>query len=412
MYNQQLEELIDAALADGVLTEKEKEILFRRAEAFGIDRDEFEMVLDARVSKLKAIAPKSNKMGDVKKCPACGATVSADMVSCPECGYAFSDISANQSSQQLAEKLRECSTWEREQIITTFPVPNAKADLLEFLTSMIPRCFAKEKGYGGDISNAYRQKVEECINKANVSFPNDPQFQGLIARYEKMKKEDLCKKVIFRVLFAAVIVLALWFLIWLFSPKVNRNASKCNAAVTTAIQRGKYDKAETLIRQYKGSYDIESAKQALFDTYVSVGSADKARSLLKSYISDINPSSLMEKYMNAGQIDQALNLANDTAVEYLGCASSLVSALIKEKRYDSAEALALKQYGFYYKKDIDGMLDFYCKVIDDICTTQGAAAARKYAKEKSLKFHYSQDEEYNVQVMASKRFEATIAKYQ
>ena len=76
MYNEQLEQLIDAALADGVLTEKEKQILFKKAQTFGIDLDEFEMVLDARLVKLQKeqqSAPKSNKLGDVKKCPACGA---------------------------------------------------------------------------------------------------------------------------------------------------------------------------------------------------------------------------------------------------------------------------------------------------------------------------------------------------
>ncbi len=45
MYNEQIESLISAALADGVLTEKEKQILFKRAESMGIDLDEFEMVL-------------------------------------------------------------------------------------------------------------------------------------------------------------------------------------------------------------------------------------------------------------------------------------------------------------------------------------------------------------------------------
>ena len=48
MYNEKIEALIKAALADGVLTEKEKEILFKNAQAEGIDLDEFEMVLDAR----------------------------------------------------------------------------------------------------------------------------------------------------------------------------------------------------------------------------------------------------------------------------------------------------------------------------------------------------------------------------
>ena len=51
MYNEKLEALISAALADGVLTEKEKQVLFKKAEAMGIDLDEFEMVLEGRLAK-------------------------------------------------------------------------------------------------------------------------------------------------------------------------------------------------------------------------------------------------------------------------------------------------------------------------------------------------------------------------
>lgn len=65
MYNEKLEALITAALADGVLTDKEKNLLFKKAEALGIDRDEFELVLDGRLAKRKkemeAQAPQAAK---------------------------------------------------------------------------------------------------------------------------------------------------------------------------------------------------------------------------------------------------------------------------------------------------------------------------------------------------------------
>ena len=65
MYNEKLEALITAALADGVLTDKEKNLLFKKAEAMGIDRDEFELVLDGRLAKRKkemeAQAPQAAK---------------------------------------------------------------------------------------------------------------------------------------------------------------------------------------------------------------------------------------------------------------------------------------------------------------------------------------------------------------
>ena len=113
MYNEKIEALIKAALADGVLTEKEKQILFRKAEEHGIDLDEFEMVLDAKLYELQQsnttnpqeAAPKSDKFGSVRKCPVCGAIVSSGMAACFECGYAFSDISTNSAWDKLYDKL-------------------------------------------------------------------------------------------------------------------------------------------------------------------------------------------------------------------------------------------------------------------------------------------------------------------
>jgi hypothetical protein len=51
MYSEKLEQLIEYALADGVLTEKKRQALMKAANAEGIDPDEFEMVLEARLYK-------------------------------------------------------------------------------------------------------------------------------------------------------------------------------------------------------------------------------------------------------------------------------------------------------------------------------------------------------------------------
>jgi len=57
MYSEKLEKLIEMSLLDGVLTEKEKSVLFKKAEAEGIDLDEFEIYLDARLYE-KTTPPK------------------------------------------------------------------------------------------------------------------------------------------------------------------------------------------------------------------------------------------------------------------------------------------------------------------------------------------------------------------
>ena len=52
LFSDRLEAMIEAALQDGVLTQKEKEVILRRAEKEGEDLDEFEILFDARLAQL------------------------------------------------------------------------------------------------------------------------------------------------------------------------------------------------------------------------------------------------------------------------------------------------------------------------------------------------------------------------
>lgn len=131
MYSEKIDMLIDAALADGELTEKEKQVLFRNAQAQGIDLDEFEMVLQSRLFEkqkeqnkqaVMSAAPKSNKYGDIRKCPQCGAVVDAYTAICSECGYAFNNVSNDSEVKILADKIEKLEE-ERE---TYLPDENKK----------------------------------------------------------------------------------------------------------------------------------------------------------------------------------------------------------------------------------------------------------------------------------------------
>ena len=152
MYNEQLEKLIDYALADGELTEKEKQVLFKKAESMGVDLDEFEMVLDARLVELKkkeaelshsqelelakakaatqASAPKSEKFGDVRKCPSCGAMLQSFQTKCDECGYEFRNIGVVNSSQKLFDLLQAAELRKSEQIAAHHQEKNRRLEEL------------------------------------------------------------------------------------------------------------------------------------------------------------------------------------------------------------------------------------------------------------------------------------------
>ena len=91
MYNEQIENLINLALADGELTEKEKQVLFKKAEAAGIDLDEFEMVLEGKLQSLKGKSLKDNMI----KCPSCGEPISGLVNVCPSCNYVIENKGSN-----------------------------------------------------------------------------------------------------------------------------------------------------------------------------------------------------------------------------------------------------------------------------------------------------------------------------
>lgn len=218
MLTPELEQLIQYALADGVLTDKERAVLMKKAEAAGADLDEFEMILEAKLYEAKkAAAPKaSNKEGEVRKCPHCGARVRSFRTTCEECGYEFRNAEAVKSAAILfeqiksleMEKTRELALHEdnknkqlkafggvysrerrkqrddlvenlneaekaikkrfneaKASLIKLYAVPNTNQDLLEFLT-MAAAAACRNDGDVEEEEEAWLQKNRSDLSKA------------------------------------------------------------------------------------------------------------------------------------------------------------------------------------------------------------------------------------------------------
>jgi len=137
MYNERLEKLIEMALIDGDLTEKEKQILFKKAEELGVDLDEFEMVLEAKLfekqqgNKSDTSTPESVKIGDVKKCPRCKEPIPALSNVCPACGYVLNTESSVSDSQSLEALIENIENDIIE--IKSFPKPTVISTLIKQL---------------------------------------------------------------------------------------------------------------------------------------------------------------------------------------------------------------------------------------------------------------------------------------
>lgn len=206
MYSEQLEAIIDAALADGTLTDKEREVLHKRAAQEGVDADELDVVIEGRLAKMKKekdwLRPTppnvSDKVGVVLRCPRCNEPYTPGSVKCGACGYEFINREAVSSATKFAEglaKATEKATKEKdkdgriqheiiENFISSFPLPNTRDDLLEFIASMEAR---RHHSYE---RRAYKSKLVEAINKAEMFFPNDPQFKTVIQSIRDKFKEE------------------------------------------------------------------------------------------------------------------------------------------------------------------------------------------------------------------------------
>ncbi len=208
-----VEELIDAAIEDGVLTDTERRVLDKKALEAGWDLDEFHVILEGRLQKKvkemnavkDASKSKPSKYGEVRKCPSCGAVLKGGKTVCEECGYEVAGIEGVSSAERLAAELAKCSSYEREDVIKNFPIPNTVEDLLEFCLM----CEARGKNdMQARDDYAYHKKYLESVNKAKVYFPNDPRFETIFKRSGSLKHK-FPKQVWIGIGIALIVILAL-----------------------------------------------------------------------------------------------------------------------------------------------------------------------------------------------------------
>jgi len=194
MFSPEFEELIQAVLEKGKITEKDREVLRRRGEEDeGIEPDELDIILDARLAKMKkqSESVESTKMGSVKKCPNCGEPYVPGTYKCKVCGHVFQDMDAIKSSVKFSEGVEKLSGQLRtgffgdidsdsrakvENYIMNFPVPTTKDDIIDFLLSL----YGKKSDFNSTFQGAYRAKFLEVRSKAKILFAGDAQVEAAI----------------------------------------------------------------------------------------------------------------------------------------------------------------------------------------------------------------------------------------
>lgn len=226
--NPEIEKLIAMALADGVLTDKEKEIIFRKAERLGEDIDEVEMILEGKLyeiqqgqqqpsvqettqqqqktSSIQALMEKLQEVDNEITNPNSGRT-SGDRIEDTISGTVktiFDSVSINPveagvdafktvfggTTSKEKERINKQNTElqrislfhaKKATIISTFPLPDNKNELFEFANISVTNYKSLKTEYDEDgilegevkMMNAWKNKVEQIISKLQISFPTD-----------------------------------------------------------------------------------------------------------------------------------------------------------------------------------------------------------------------------------------------
>lgn len=149
---------------------------------------------------------RSTKMGDIQKCPNCGAVVESLTGKCKECGYEFRNVEVVNSAQKFSDMLQEIEQDKLYQdqgfwgngdfnkmnrialAIKSFPVPTGKEDLYNFLTML--QGLQEDLRYG----DAYKAKYKECLIRVKTLFPNDDLFKLVMEQEKQLEQERLDKE--------------------------------------------------------------------------------------------------------------------------------------------------------------------------------------------------------------------------
>ena len=146
---EELNALIQQYLTDGVLTDKERQVILNKAEKMGLDRDEIDLYLDAEVQKIDQQTDATVRKQKGKTCPYCGGSIPLLTDKCPHCNENITP-EASSELQEIFDNLEE-----------------ALVDLKS----------------GKDFSRS-KASVERYARKAKMYYGSNPKIQKLLAEVE------------------------------------------------------------------------------------------------------------------------------------------------------------------------------------------------------------------------------------
>ena len=119
------------------------------------------------------VAREQGYVGNIVMCPHCGAPLNSMSAFCPECGKELRNVNVSENLKKFQEGLVKYKGQDAWNFVATFPIPNEREELGNFLTT-IASILVTDLENGADIDkiSAFTSKFEEIKNKMQVILPS------------------------------------------------------------------------------------------------------------------------------------------------------------------------------------------------------------------------------------------------
>lgn len=270
---EELNELIQQYLTDGVLTDKERQVILNEAENLGLNRDKIDLYLDAEIQKLDQQADAAVRRQKGRQCPYCGKPVPQLAEKCPHCGEDIT-VQASEELQEIFEKLEEAL------------VDLKSGRKLEHSKATIERFARKAKMYYG--SNPKVQKLLENIEAETVNA-------------EKKVKSNIRKEFIFKLISKykeGVIIACLLLVAYIFfsipdwyedyrKNHANESVKELTIKIDECFNAGNLDGTRDILTNYilpseyslEAYHIVDAQYYKVIEAYVKKEDYDSAESL-------------------------------------------------------------------------------------------------------------------------------------
>ena len=184
------------------------------------DLEEKEIKKEVKTETKEYTERKTVYEGKIYKCPNCGENLKSFTANCPTCGYELRGSYSTSAVAELAEKIAEIESKRENKkvgskilstlnmgepltktdeqkisLIRSFPIPNTKEDLYEFL--ILSKSNIEIDLYENTqiksarlaVSDAWKAKFEQAYHKAKLLFKNDERMAEIQEMFDETNKQ-------------------------------------------------------------------------------------------------------------------------------------------------------------------------------------------------------------------------------